>query len=136
MCLRYPPLGGINRKAKQKHNETIYFQSRCRQVAENGFCPKLRASTLRTMLRIEFVFSFSGLFLPWVDGMFSKKMVQRQIESNKQLAQILTQLVISKRNTRTRSGYDCYYLGLLLVVHSVPPVHILRATRLFLVSSC
>ena len=65
------------------------------------------------------------------------KVVQRPIESNKQLAQILTQLFFySKRNTRIRSGYECYYLGLLFVVHSVPPVHIVRATRLFLVSLC
>ena len=64
------------------------------------------------------------------------KVVQRPIESNKQLAQILTQLFPSERNTRIRSGYECYYLGLLSVVPSVPSVHTVRATRLFLVSLC
>jgi len=64
------------------------------------------------------------------------KMVQRPIESNKQPDHILTQLFLSKRSTRIRSDYECHYLGLLFVVHSVPPVHIVRATRLFLVSLC
>ena len=34
MFLWYPLMGGINRKAKQKHNETIYFQSKFIQVTQ------------------------------------------------------------------------------------------------------
>ena len=30
-------MGGTNRKAKQKHNETMYFQSQCIQVVEKVF---------------------------------------------------------------------------------------------------
>ena len=35
MFLWYPLMGGINRKAKQKHNETICFQSKFIQVTQN-----------------------------------------------------------------------------------------------------
>ena len=71
--LRYPLLGGINRKPKHKRNGATHFQSTASQVTQKCFRQNLCASTLKMMLIIEFLFLLSGLFLPWVDADFSAK---------------------------------------------------------------
>ena len=73
MFLRYPLLGGINRKPEHKRNGATHFQSTDSQVTQKCFRQNLCASTLKMMLIIEFLFLLSGLFLPWVDADFSTK---------------------------------------------------------------
>ena len=85
MCLRYPPMGGINRKAKHKHNETIYFQSKCIHIVQNVFAQTPPASTLRIMPPIEFAFYFFRLIPPMDGRRVFTKMSQRPIERSNSL---------------------------------------------------